>query len=124
MRTLAVLLALFVSGVSVAGPGPSTAKPKSRVKKTKTTRKQYQSLINKLTTRKITVKLEKRPLKDFLKFVRVAADINIVIDKSALAKEDIDPDAIEIDIDLRDVKVIDALKIALQPLELDRKSVV
>ena len=123
MRILAVLLALLVSSVSVAGPGPSSTKPKTKSKasKARTTRKQYQSLINKLTTRKITVKLEKRSLTDFLKFVRVAADINIVVDKPALLKEDIDPDAIEIDLELRNVKVIDALKIALQPLNLALK---
>ncbi|MEE8107242.1 MAG: hypothetical protein V3T86_17030 [Planctomycetota bacterium] len=123
MRILAVLLALSVSAVSVAGPGPSSTKPKTKSKasKARTTRKQYESLVNKLTTRKITVKLENRPLKDFLKFVRVAADINIVIDRSALRKENIDPDAIEIDMDLRNVKVIDALKIGLEPLKLALK---
>jgi len=128
MRTLAVLLVFSVSAVSVAGPGATATKPKaksraakSRTFNSRTTRKQYESLINKLTTRKITIKLEKRPLKDFLKFVRVAADINIVLDKPALLKEDIDSEAIEIDLDLRNVKVIDALKIALQPLELALK---
>jgi hypothetical protein len=68
----------------------------------------------KLQEIRLTVKFEKLPLEQFLKYCRTASGINIVLNKAAIAKET-DADAIRVDLELNHVRLIDALQIALEP---------
>ena len=103
---LAALFALLV-GPALAGPDA--------------TRKKARSIANILTTRKISVEFKKATLDQFVKFVRTATGINIVVNKVRIERDGGDVDAIEIALDVKNVKVIDAMKLALQGHELGLK---
>lgn len=104
--TLAVLFALLAAPLS-AGP--------------EATRKKARSIANILTTRKISVEFEKATLDQLVKFVRTATGINIVVNKARIERDGGDVDAIEITLQVKNVKAIDALKLALQGHELGLK---
>ena len=100
---LAALFALLV-GPALAGPDASGKKARS--------------IANILTTRKISVEFKKATLDQFVKFVRTATGINIVVNKVRIERDGGDVDAIEIALEVKNVKVIDAMKLALQGHEL------
>jgi hypothetical protein len=108
MRHL-TLLALFALLVAPASAGPEA------------TRKKARSIANILTTQKISVELEKATLDQFVKFVRTATGVNIVVNKARIERDGGDVDAIEVTLTVKNVKVIDALKLALQGHELGLK---
>jgi len=104
--TLAALFALLVA--------PALAGPEA-------TRKKARSIANILTTRTISVEFKKATLDQFVKFVRTATGINIVVNKARIEKDGGDVDAIEIALEVKNVKVINAIKLALQGHELGLK---
>ena len=98
----------------VPGPAPALAGPDAP-------RKKARSIANILTTQKISVEFKKASLDQFVKFIRTATGINIVVNKRQIEKDGGDVDAIEIALEVKNVKVIDALKLALQGHELGLK---
>jgi type II secretory pathway component GspD/PulD (secretin) len=103
---LAALIALLV--------GPALAEPPA-------TRKKARSIANILTTQKISVDFKKATVDQFIKFVRTATGINIVVNKARIERDGGDIDAIEITLTVKNVKVLDVLKLALQGHELGLK---
>ena len=85
------------------------------------TRKKARSIANILTTQTISVEFKKATLDQFVKYVRTATGINIVVMKARIEKDGGDVDAIEIALEVKSVRVIDALKLALQGHELGLK---
>jgi hypothetical protein len=76
------------------------------------------ALVNTLQTRRLSVKLEKATLDQFVKYVRTAVGVNIVVRKHRIEKDGGDPDAIEISLKVQNVRVLDILKLALEPHDL------
>jgi hypothetical protein len=96
----AALLACLISGTGEAGPSSS------------------RSLINALQTRRLTVMFEKVTLDQFVKYVRTATGINIIVKKHVIEKDGGDPDGMEISLKVQNVKVLNVLKLALEPFDL------
>ncbi|MHC4225282.1 MAG: hypothetical protein ACYSX0_12665 [Planctomycetota bacterium] len=96
----AALLACLIAGTGEAGPSSS------------------RSLINALQTRRLSVQFEKVTLDKFVKYVRTATGINIIVKKHAIEKDGGDPDGIEISLKVQNVKVLNVLKLALEPYDL------
>ena len=117
MKTLfAVALAAVAALPAAAGPKDKTSKaPKA---KASTNASNARSVANVLETRRLSVKLEKATLKQFVDYVRAATGLNIVVNKARIDKDGGDVESIEITLDVKDVKVSDALKLALQPHDL------
>ena len=122
MRILAALLVFALVGPALAGPKAKATSKKTIRRPRETIAKSSRALINKLTTRKLTFHFKKASVTEFLKYVRAAVGVNIVVMRGTLAKEGIDLDALEIDLELNNVRAIDALKLALGPLELGLKA--
>ena len=93
-----ILTALALLGLASL---PATAAPSSA-----------RELINTLKTRRISVKFKSASLDTVVKYVRAAAGINIVVKKHKIQKDGGDADAIEIDLKVRNVTVLDFLKLA------------
>ena len=74
-------------------------------------------LLNRLKTRRISVDFEKATLRQFVDFVRAATGINIVVLRHRIKKDGGDPDSIEISIRVRDVRVLDLLKLVVETNE-------
>ena len=103
--TLASLLALPGHvPEALAGPdsGPSSAA----------------QLVNTLKMRRISVKFDGATLDEVVKYVRAATGINIVVRKNKISADGGDADAIEVTINVRNVSVLDFLKLAFEPQEL------
>jgi hypothetical protein len=96
----AALLACLIAGTGEAGPSSS------------------RSLINALQTRRLSVRFEKVTLDQFVKYVRTATGINIIVKKHVIEKDGGDPDGIEISLKVQSVKVLNVLKLALEPYDL------
>ena len=96
----AALVACLLAGSGEAGPAST------------------RSLVNSLQTRRVSVEFEKATLDQFVKWVRTATGINIVVKKHAIEKDGGDPDAIEISLKVQNVKVLNLLKLALEPHNL------
>jgi hypothetical protein len=77
-----------------------------------------QSVANLLLSRRLTVKFEKASLDEFVNHVRASTGINIFVHKTRLAKDGIDPEAIEIDLDVRNVAAADLLKLAFEGIDI------
>ncbi len=126
MRILATLLVVGLVGTAFAAPDTKLKpKPKkvsktsktSKTTKARSTAASARQLINTLKTRRLTLNFKKASLDDFIKFVRAAVGINIVLQKAVISKE-FDPDAVEISLRLDNIRVLDALKLAFEPLDL------
>ncbi len=112
-----VLGALALLGApAIAEPKPK-AKPNPKPDTIKRVKK-AKSIAALLTTRRVSMSLEKVSLPAFLKFMRASVGINIVLDKARIEKDGGDVDSIEITLKLNDVRAIDALKLALEGQEL------
>ena len=96
MRMLAVALTVLVASSAHAQPKASKA------------------LLNTLQTRRISVRLEKATLDQFVRYVRLASGINIVVRKDRIERDGGDPDAIEITLKVNDVRLLDVLRLALE----------
>ncbi|MHC4954589.1 MAG: hypothetical protein ACYTGZ_11940 [Planctomycetota bacterium] len=94
-----VFVALFAA--------PSTAGPSSA-----------RQLVNTLQQRRISVKFDAASLDDVVKYVHAATGINIVVRKHKIAADGGDADAIEISLKVRNVTVLDFLKLAFEPQDL------
>jgi hypothetical protein len=115
MKRIAVFaLACLVALPAAAAPGDKSTK---RARKTAAERK-AQSILNTLQTRRLTVQLESATLDQFVKYLRTAGGVNIVVKRKQIEKDGGDPDGIEIDLSLENVRMIDAIKIALEAHEL------
>jgi len=99
--------------------GPKTASTKPRASRKAPTG--AAAIANVLRSRKITIDLKSAPLEQFIKYVRVVSGLNIVVLKARIEKDGGDADAIEISLKVKDVRVGDALKLALEGKELGLK---
>ena len=72
------------------------------------------SVLNLLQSRRLSLKLEKGSLDDLVKHLRAATGINIFVSKARIEKDGGDVDAIEIDVDVKDVAAGELLKLALE----------
>ena len=71
-----------------------------------------------LKMRRISVKFEGATLDEVVKYVRAATGINIVVRKHKISADGGDADAVEVTINVRNVSVLDFLKLAFEPQEL------
>ena len=101
MRTLATLALLGL----LATPGQSAPSSASE-------------LVNLLQTRRISVDFKGASLDDVVKYVQAATGINIVVKKATIAKAGGDADAFEVHLKVRDVSVLDFLRLAFEPQDL------
>jgi len=76
------------------------------------------SIANLLLSRRLTVKFEKATLDQFVAHLRAATGINIFVHKGRMAKDGVDPDAIQIDLDVHDVTAADLLKLAFAGVDV------
>ncbi|MGQ0613256.1 MAG: hypothetical protein ACT4PV_05910 [Planctomycetaceae bacterium] len=72
------------------------------------------SLALKLQEVRLSLKLEKATLEEFVKYCRTVAGINIVVNRGLIEKQ-FDPDALVIDLEVTNARLVDALKLALEP---------
>jgi hypothetical protein len=109
-------LSLLASADSPDKKKPAPPKPAGNVIGDRVDREQ--SVANLLTGRRLTVKLEKVTLDEFVEYVRAATGINIFVHKGRMLKDGVDPDAIQIDLDVKDVSAADLLKLALAGVDV------
>ena len=76
------------------------------------------ALVNTLRTRRISLDFEKASLQDFVKYVRAASGINIIVMTKQIERDGGDVDAIEISLKVNDVKLIDALRLVIETNDL------
>ncbi len=76
------------------------------------------SVANLLLSRRLTVKFEKATLDQFVDHLRAATGINIFVHKGRMAKDGIDADAIQVDLDVHDVTAADLLKLAFAGIDV------
>jgi len=105
MRTLAALTLLALLGL------PSTAAPSSGPSSAR-------QLVNLLQQRRISVDFKDASIDKVVKYVQAATGINIVVRKHKIAADGGDADAIEINLKVRNVTVLDFLKLAFEPMDL------
>jgi hypothetical protein len=79
------------------------------------------AIVNMLRTRRVSVKMEKATLAQFVDYLRAASGINIVVNKARIEKDGGDVEGIEIDLDLENVTLANAIKVALGGLDLGFK---
>ncbi len=96
------------------------AKPKVTARVAPKRHKSPRSVLNRLTDMRVTVTLKKAPLTTFVDYLRKATGINFVIRKHVINKES-DLDSMEVTIDIKDVRVVDALTLVLDQFELTAK---
>ena len=77
-----------------------------------------QSVANLLESRRLTVRFEKATLDQFTDHLRAATGINIFVHKGRMAKDGVDADAIQIDLDVKDVTAAELLKLAFAGIEV------
>jgi len=75
-------------------------------------------LINLLQQRRISVDFKDASLDEVVKYVQAATGINIVVRKHKITADGGDPDAIEVNLKVRNVTVLDFLKLAFEPMDL------
>ncbi len=131
MRKIAYLLPFLILAPSQAAEeskqSPSKKAEKAKEAKPKVTArvapkrgKSAKSVANRLTDMRVTVKLKDAPLTTFVDYLRKATGINFVIRKHVINKES-DLDSMQVTIDLKDVRVVDALVLVLEQFELSAK---
>ncbi len=109
-RTLAYVLAALLLGAGLlsaapaaqAGPGAREARLKAVIKNRRVTRAKFEDV----------------GLEDFVKWLRLATGQNIVLRRVALAKAGIEPDDIQVRMNLEDVTIETLLKLVLEPHDL------
>jgi hypothetical protein len=116
MRRL--LLPLLCSAALAAPEGDAKGKKPPVVTRGEEPARAAQSIANLLRSRRLTCKLEKVTLDEFVDYVRAATGINIFVHKGRLAKDGVAADAIEIDLDVKDVACGDVLKLAFAGVDL------
>lgn len=75
-------------------------------------------LVNLLATRRMSVEFKSASLDDVVKYIQAATGINIVVRKNKIEKAGGDVDAYEFDLRVRNVTVLDFLKLAFEPQDL------
>jgi hypothetical protein len=76
------------------------------------------ALLNTLQTRRISIDFDKASLDDFVKYIRAASGINIVVMQKQIEKDGGDIEGIEITLKVNDVKLIDALRLVVETNDL------
>ncbi|MHC4937895.1 MAG: hypothetical protein ACYTHK_02885 [Planctomycetota bacterium] len=99
----------YIAALALIGllAAPGTAAPSSA-----------RELVNLLSTRRISVDFKGASLNDVVKYIQAATGINIVVRKHKIEKAGGDVDAYEFDMRVRNVTVLDFLKLAFEPQEL------
>jgi hypothetical protein len=101
MRTLAALtLAALLAPSSEAAPSSA------------------RQLVNLLEERRISVEFKDASLDSVVKYIQAATGINIVVSKNRISAAGGDADAIEINLKVRNVSVLDLLRLAFEPMDL------
>ena len=80
-----------------------------------------QSIANVLKTRRISIKLDKAPFKVFVKYLRTVSGLNIVVSKHRIEKDGGDVDALEVSINVKNVRMLDVMRLVLEQHELGLK---
>ena len=75
-------------------------------------------LVNLLQQRRISVDFKDASLDEVVKYVQAATGINIVVRKHKITADGGDADAIEVNLKVRNVTVLDFLKLAFEPMDL------
>jgi hypothetical protein len=120
-RLLPLLLVALLVPASADTPDPKkapAAKPKPAGNATGDRADRAQSVANLLLSRRLTAKYEKATLDEFIDHLRASTGINIFVHKGRMAKDGIDPDAIQIDLDVKDVTAADLLKLAFAGVDV------
>lgn len=94
-----------------ASVGKAAATPGGRAEKA-------ESILNLLRSRRLTVKFEKATLDQFIDHLRAATGINIFVHKGRMAKDGVDADSIQIDLDVKDVSAGELLKLAFAGIDV------
>jgi hypothetical protein len=115
-----LLLPLLCCAPLLAAPegDAKEKKPAPRAAAGETPARAAQSIQNLLKSRRITAKLEKISLDEFVDYVRASTGINIFVHKGQLAKAGVAVDAIEIDLDVRDVAAGELLQLAFAGVDV------
>lgn len=116
MRLLLVPLALALLGPVFAGPPEAKKQPARNVEGDRAPKEQ--SIANLLQGRRLTVKLEKATLDEFVSHLRASTGINIFVHKGRMVKDGLDPDAIQINLDVHDVTAAELLKLAFAGVDV------
>jgi hypothetical protein len=98
VRAAPILLVLLASGAAAAPAPPRT-------------------IAAKLEGVRVTCSFNRLPLDAWVQWVRAASGINVVVKRAAIAKE-LDPDAVLVTLELKDVALKDLLALALEPFGL------
>jgi hypothetical protein len=77
-----------------------------------------ESILNLLRSRRLTVKLEKATVDQFVDHFRAATGINVFVHKGRMAKDGVDPEGIQIDLDVKNVAAGDLLKLAFAGVDV------
>lgn len=102
-------------------PGAKAEKPAAEAPKGNATGDrvdQAQAVANLLLSRRLTVKFEKATLDQFVDHFRAATGINVFVHKGRMAKDGVDADAIQIDLDVKDVSAVELLKLAFAGIDV------
>jgi len=75
-------------------------------------------LVNLLQERRISVDFKDASVDAVVKYIQAATGINIVVRKAKITADGGDADAIEINLKVRNVTVLDLLKLAFEPMDL------
>lgn len=94
MRRAALLLVLAAAAPAAPAPPPRIAL--------------------RLEQLRVSCSFDKLPLDDFVKWVRAATGVNVVVKRAVIAKE-LDPEGVLVTLELRDVALKDLLALALEP---------
>jgi len=75
-------------------------------------------IINLLRSRRLTVKFEKATIDEFVNHLRAATGINIFVYKTRMTKDGVDPEGIQIDLDVKNVSAGELLKLAFAGVDV------
>jgi len=121
-------LPLLVTALAWAGDGP--ADPGKKAPKADTAKaaatpggraEKAESILNLLTSRRLTAKLEKATIDEFVTWFRASTGINVFVHKGKMTKDGVDPEGIQIDLDVKDVSAADLLKLAFAGVDVGFK---
>ena len=117
---LPLLAASLLAPASAEDPKKPAQKPKAPPAGNATGDRvdRAQSVANLLLTRRLTVKYEKATLDEFVDHLRASTGINIFVHKGRMLKDGLDPDAIQVDLDVKDVTAVDLLKLAFAGVDV------
>ncbi len=117
LLVLPLLLTALASAEDAPKKGPAP-KPAAKAAPAAGRTEKAESIVNLLQSRRLTVKLEKATVDEFVDHLRAATGINIFVHKARMTKDGVDPEGIRIDLDVKDVAAGDLLKLAFAGQEV------